>query len=67
MNCRHQANAPKHVEDAVAYVHVPQGCVCFPDDRFQWLCAQHLDRLDSIPHKVIYFELAPESRTVPSG
>ena len=31
---------------AVAHVAVPEGCVVFPDDRDQWLCAQHLSRLD---------------------
>lgn len=29
-------------DKAVALVAMDAGCVCFPDDRAQWLCAQHL-------------------------
>lgn len=34
--CRHDG-AP-----AVTVVSVPNGCVAFPDDRQQFLCAQHV-------------------------
>jgi hypothetical protein len=48
MKCRHPHDAP-----AIALVHLPHGCLCFPYETLQWLCEQHLDRLDSIPHKVL--------------
>lgn len=35
-NCRH-CGSP-----AVARFKTPQGCVCFPDDREQDLCMQHI-------------------------
>jgi hypothetical protein len=30
--------------EAAAHVSVPGGCVCYPDDREQDLCLQHLSR-----------------------
>lgn len=38
--CRHA-----HGVEAVIRVSVPSGCTCFPDDREQDLCAQHVNRL----------------------
>lgn len=32
----------------VAAVAVPGGCMCYPDDRQQFLCAQHFDRMSPI-------------------
>jgi hypothetical protein len=37
---------------ALVLVSVPAGCFCFPDDRKQWLCLQHLVSLGQ-PHTVI--------------
>ena len=41
MNCRHCG------EPAIVQVHLPNGCIVFPADSHQWLCAQHYDRLDN--------------------
>lgn len=30
---------------AVILVAVPEGCLCFPADRKQWLCHQHFTKL----------------------
>jgi hypothetical protein len=38
--CRHAVNGCSGV--AVAEVRCPSGCVAFPADRRQWLCAQHV-------------------------
>lgn len=55
LRCRH--GGPKHHARApvVAIVHVPEGCVCWPDP-IQALCRQHLERLQdggSIPVTII--------------
>lgn len=47
-NCRHP-----HKAEAVVRVHVPEGCWCFPGDRYQWLCAQHLAKLDHAPYRIL--------------
>jgi hypothetical protein len=39
-------------EPAMIRVHLPYGCVVFPDIHDQWLCAQHYDRLDNT-HEVL--------------
>jgi hypothetical protein len=53
-NCRHMANAPLHGKgEAVVFVHVPEGCHCFPNDRHQWLCEQHLSKLDHAPYEIL--------------
>lgn len=31
--------------DGVIFVNVPFGCICFPNDRKQWLCLQHFLKL----------------------
>lgn len=31
--------------DADVHVLTPEGCICFPNDREQWLCAQHFIKL----------------------
>jgi len=37
LRCRFRGHAP-----AVAVVATSSGCTCFPDDRIQALCAQHV-------------------------
>ena len=32
-------------DEAVVQVAVPEGCICYPDDQTQWLCAQHYFKL----------------------
>lgn len=63
--CRHQANAPLHVSPAVALIHVPEGCHCFPDDRYQFLCLQHLYKLDHAPYQIVADMRHPAERNDP--
>lgn len=34
--------------EAVYHVEVPGGCVCFPEDREQFLCAWHWQKLEPL-------------------
>lgn len=56
--CRFQH---KSEGDAVIKVAVPQGCICYPDDREQWLCWQHYEGLrgNSIEHEILVDFRAP--------
>lgn len=45
--CRHDHKAP-----AVGYYSLPNGCPCF-DDREQWLCAQHVVKLQNNGYPVV--------------
>lgn len=35
-------------EPAIIHVALEKGCACYPDDREQWLCAQHLYKVEPI-------------------
>ena len=43
-DCRFRSTAPAHDDPAVIRVALDEGCICFPDDREQDLCAQHAVR-----------------------
>lgn len=36
------------LDEAVAYVEFEDGCACFPEDRRQYLCLQHLSESEPI-------------------
>lgn len=43
--CRFSDFNPRHTEPAVVRVKLEAGCLCYPDDREQNLCWQHLHKL----------------------
>lgn len=52
--CRHDHRAP-----AVGYYSLPNGCPCF-DDNEQWLCAQHVVKLQNNGYPVVPIYENPE-------
>lgn len=53
----HECRFGPRCQEAVVFVAVPEGCICFPDDREQWLCAQHyLKLLQNAPGPVDVLE-----------
>lgn len=46
VECRHCGARP------IVKVALPEGCFVFPNDKVQYLCAQHFDRLDN-EHEVL--------------
>lgn len=46
--CRHNEH-----DWACVYVHLPEGCNCFPDERFQWLCEQHLYKIANCQYEIL--------------
>jgi hypothetical protein len=47
---------------AVAVYALSDGCMCFPDDREQALCAQHEDRATPLGDMTLLRDFAPEWR-----
>jgi hypothetical protein len=41
--CRHCGSV-----DAAVWVALQKGCLAFPDDRDQWLCDYHFDRMSPL-------------------
>ena len=53
--CAFTADVPRHTDEAVVRVRLPEGCICYPDASEQWLCWQHYDKMaqNGVEHEIL--------------
>lgn len=56
-------------EEVIGIYSIPEGCLCFPDDKEQALCAQHLYKAESSGpiEKLFDWPPPPKSYAAPKG